>query len=96
MKHCPDQIILASEDWKIFVVLWMSIYFEQWLGQHPTVVHIFTTNDDEFKGPTNVKVQSKCWARTVGHLGLILDGTVYSGVRQALQGQSINLNCWAV
>jgi len=47
-------------------------------------------------GATNVKVQSKCWARVVGHLGLIVDGTVYSGVRQALAGQSINLNCWAL
>ena len=54
------------------------------------------TNATLQDGATNVKVQSKCWARTVGHLGLILDGTVYSGVRQALQGQSINLNCWAV
>jgi triacylglycerol lipase len=47
-------------------------------------------------GATNVKVQSKCWARVVGHLGLIIDGTVYSGVRQALRGESISLNCWAV
>lgn len=54
------------------------------------------TNATLQDGATNVKVQSKCWARTVGHLGLILDGTVYSGVRQALQGQAINLNCWAV
>lgn len=45
---------------------------------------------------TNVAVQSKCWARVVGHVGLILDGTVYSGVRQALAGQSISLNCWAI
>ncbi len=45
---------------------------------------------------TNVAVQSKCWARIVGHVGLILDGTVYSGVRQALAGQSVNLDCWAL
>jgi triacylglycerol lipase len=51
-----------------------------------------TLND----GATNVLVQSKCWLRVVGHLGLILDGTVYSGVRQALRGQSVNLNCFAV
>lgn len=44
----------------------------------------------------NVAVQSKCWVRIVGHVGLILDGTVYSGVRQALAGQSVNLDCWAV
>ncbi|MEJ7584032.1 MAG: alpha/beta fold hydrolase [Acidimicrobiales bacterium] len=49
-----------------------------------------------FDGATNVLIQSKCWLRVVGHVGLILDGTVYSGVRQALQGQSINLNCFAL
>jgi len=54
------------------------------------------TNATLQDGATNVKVQTKCWGRVVGHLGLILDGTVYSGVRQALQKQAINLNCWAV
>jgi triacylglycerol esterase/lipase EstA (alpha/beta hydrolase family) len=49
-----------------------------------------------FDGATNVLIQSKCWLRVVGHLGLILDGTVYSGVRQALRGESINLNCFAL
>lgn len=49
-----------------------------------------------FDGATNVLVQSKCWLRVVGHVGLILDGTVYSGVRQALLGQAINLNCFAL
>ena len=40
-----------------------------------------------FDGATNVLVQSKCWLRVVGHVGLILDGTVYSGVRQALRAR---------
>lgn len=45
----------------------------------------------------NLAVQDQCWLRAVGHLGLILDGTVYSGVKQALQGRtSISLNCFAV
>jgi len=45
----------------------------------------------------NVAVQDQCWFRIVGHLGLIVDGTVYSGVRQALEGQvNPNFNCWAV
>lgn len=44
----------------------------------------------------NVAIQSKCWARVVGHVGLLVDGTTYSGVRQALAGQSVNLDCWAV
>lgn len=54
------------------------------------------TNATLGDGATNVRVQSHCWARVVGHLGLIVDGTVYSGVRQALAGQSIRLNCWAL
>lgn len=47
-------------------------------------------------GATNVKVQSQCWLRVVGHLGLILDGTVYSGVQDALEHRPITLNCFAV
>jgi triacylglycerol esterase/lipase EstA (alpha/beta hydrolase family) len=49
-----------------------------------------------FDGATNVLIQSKCWLRVVGHVGLILDGTVYSGIKQALRGQPINLNCFAL
>lgn len=50
-----------------------------------------------FDGATNVLVQSRCWLRVVGHVGLILDGTVYSGVRQALEGRTaISLNCFAL
>jgi hypothetical protein len=44
----------------------------------------------------NVKVQSPCWARVVGHIGLAIDGTVYSGIYDALRGQPITLNCWAL
>jgi triacylglycerol lipase len=44
----------------------------------------------------NVDVQGHCWARLVGHITLATDGAVYSGIRQALAGRSINLNCWAV
>ena len=47
-------------------------------------------------GATNVKVQSQCPLRTVGHLGLITDGTVYSGVDDALAGRKITLSCLAV
>jgi triacylglycerol lipase len=50
-----------------------------------------------FDGAVNVKIQSQCLLRIVGHVGLILDGTVYSGIRQALQGRtSIDLNCLAL
>ncbi len=50
-----------------------------------------------FDGAVNVRIQDQCWARIVGHVGLITDGTVYSGIRQALAGtRSIRLNCWAL
>lgn len=49
-----------------------------------------------YDGATNVLVQSRCWFRVVGHVGLILDGAVYSGIDQALRGQPIRLNCWAL
>jgi triacylglycerol esterase/lipase EstA (alpha/beta hydrolase family) len=54
------------------------------------------TNATLQDGATNVRVQSQCWARIVGHLGLITDGTVYSGVSDALAGRAITLNCWAI
>jgi triacylglycerol esterase/lipase EstA (alpha/beta hydrolase family) len=47
-------------------------------------------------GATNVKVQDQCWLRVVGHLGLILDGTVYDGVRDALRNESVRMNCFAL
>lgn len=49
-----------------------------------------------FDGATNVLVQSRCWLRVVGHVGLILDGAVYSGIDQALRGQPIRLSCFAL
>jgi triacylglycerol esterase/lipase EstA (alpha/beta hydrolase family) len=47
-------------------------------------------------GATNVLVQSACPLRVVGHLGLVLDGTVYSIVREALTDSAIRPNCFAV
>lgn len=49
-----------------------------------------------FDGATNVYVQNPCWARVVGHVGLITDGTVYSGIRTALAGGPIRLSCFAL
>lgn len=49
-----------------------------------------------FDGATNVHVQNPCFARVVGHVGLILDGTVYSGIRTALAGGPVRLSCFAV
>jgi triacylglycerol esterase/lipase EstA (alpha/beta hydrolase family) len=54
------------------------------------------TNATLRDGAVNVNVQDQCWWRVVGHAGLILDGTVYTGVRQALQHTSIRMNCWAI
>ena len=54
---------------------------------------LITTMQD---GATNVRIQSQCWAQVVSHLGLITDGTVYSGVSDALAGRPITLNCWAL
>ncbi len=47
-------------------------------------------------GATNALLQSFCWLRVVGHLGLILDGSVYGLVRTALLGQRLSTNCFAI
>ncbi|WP_027647435.1 esterase/lipase family protein [Salinispora pacifica] len=47
-------------------------------------------------GAKNVLIQSWCPLRLVGHLGLALDGTTYTVIRQALRDESIRPNCWAV
>ena len=45
---------------------------------------------------TNRALQSQCFLRIVGHLGLIVDGAVYSGVRVALEKQPITFSCFAL
>ncbi|MET7834998.1 alpha/beta fold hydrolase [Micromonospora sediminicola] len=47
-------------------------------------------------GATNILVQAWCPLRVVGHLGLVLDGTTYTAVRQTLAGAQIRPNCFAV
>jgi triacylglycerol lipase len=47
-------------------------------------------------GATNVRIQSQCPLRPVEHVGLALDGTVYSGIHDALNGDPITLKCFAV
>ncbi len=54
------------------------------------------TNATLADGAQNVRIQSQCWLRVVGHVGLILDGTVYSGVQDALAKRTMSLNCWAL
>ncbi|MEU2610883.1 hypothetical protein ABZ570_04725 [Micromonospora sp. NPDC007271] len=47
-------------------------------------------------GATNVLVQGWCPLRVVGHVGLVLDGTTYTVVRQALAGAAIRPDCFAI
>ncbi|CRK61772.1 putative lipase [Alloactinosynnema sp. L-07] len=47
-------------------------------------------------GATNVLIQSQCPFRVVGHITLATDGTVYDGVRDALNLQTVRLNCFAL
>lgn len=47
-------------------------------------------------GATNVLIQARCPLRVVGHLALVVDGTTYSVIRQALRDQPINPNCLAL
>ncbi|MGI9404969.1 MAG: lipase family alpha/beta hydrolase, partial [Hyphomicrobiaceae bacterium] len=47
-------------------------------------------------GAANVLVQSQCFFRFVSHAGLIFDGAVYSGVKDALRHRPITLDCWAI
>lgn len=53
----------------------------------------FLANDGNI---TNVAVQDQCFLRLPGHLGLILDGTTFDGVNDALKGQPVRMNCWAL
>ncbi len=47
-------------------------------------------------GAKNIKLQSYCPFRIVGHLGLILDGSVYGLVKTSLQGGRVRTNCFAL
>lgn len=44
----------------------------------------------------NIKVQSQCWNRWPGHLGLIGDGAVADGIRDALRQEPVRMNCLAL
>ncbi|MFC7549229.1 esterase/lipase family protein [Plantactinospora sp. GCM10030261] len=46
-------------------------------------------------GATNVLIQAYCPLRVVGHLGLVLDGTTYSVIRNALTDAPVRPNCFA-
>ncbi len=66
---------------------------------------IFTAEDELVRpvwnaslddGATNALLQNFCWLRVVGHLGLIIDGSVYGLVRTALLGQKLSTSCFAL
>jgi triacylglycerol lipase len=54
------------------------------------------TNAFQRHGATNVAVQDQCPFRLVDHLTLVLDGTVYSGIHDALQERPVTLDCLAL
>lgn len=44
----------------------------------------------------NVTVQNQCPLRIVEHALFVLDGAIYDGIRDALRGQSVSMNCFAI
>lgn len=68
------------------------------IGSRADVLAIPTANNF-MTGPgdiTNVIVQDQCWWRMPGHISMISDGAVASGVIQGLLKRPVRLNCWAV
>lgn len=53
----------------------------------------FLANDGNI---ANITVQNQCFLRLPGHLGLIFDGAVADGVRDALRNETVRMNCFAV
>jgi triacylglycerol esterase/lipase EstA (alpha/beta hydrolase family) len=52
----------------------------------------FLANDGNI---ANITVQHQCWFRWPDHVGLIYDSAVYDGVRDALRGEEVRLDCGA-
>lgn len=55
-----------------------------------------TQNATLADGAVNALVQTWCPLRIVGHLGLVLDGTTYTMVQDALADRAITPNCFAI
>ncbi len=49
-----------------------------------------------YDGAENTTLQSHCWWRVLGHVGLVYDGAVYGLVRSALRGAPLSTNCFAL
>jgi triacylglycerol esterase/lipase EstA (alpha/beta hydrolase family) len=50
----------------------------------------FLANDGNI---ANITIQDQCWFRWPDHLGIIHDSAVYDGVRDALRGEPVRLDC---
>jgi triacylglycerol esterase/lipase EstA (alpha/beta hydrolase family) len=60
------------------------------------IVVPYTNSFQRSPGAVNVTIQQQCPLRIVEHLTLALDGTTYSGIRDALAGRPVRLNCLAL
>ena len=55
MQNCQDQVLLGSDESNSYVQLWLSIYLELYLADHPSSKFLFTDKTDEEKAPLNLK-----------------------------------------
>lgn len=71
-----------------------SVSYTSFYTAYDEVVVPYTTSalDD---GATNVKIQSQCPFRFLEHVAGIHDGTLFSGIRDALAHRPITLDCFA-
>jgi triacylglycerol esterase/lipase EstA (alpha/beta hydrolase family) len=75
-----------------------DVRYWQFASRTDLVVKPYTTSflDPADGAVVNVAIQDQCWLRPVGHVGLVVDGAVFSGVRRALAGETtIRLDCLA-
>ena len=69
MKNCPDQILMGSDDSKTCVLLWLSVYLEDFLKDYPNAEYLFTPVHGD-KAPNNCKAQIRnrlekvCWSNS--------------------------------
>ena len=64
MRNCPDQILLGSDDTKTCVLLWLAIYLESFLGDHPSAKYLWTPSKTK-TAPHNIKQQLRGRLKTV-------------------------------
>jgi triacylglycerol lipase len=71
-----------------------SVRYTSFYTAYDEVVVPYTTSALA-DGATNVKIQSQCPLRFLEHVAGIHDGTLFSGIRDALAHQPITLDCFA-